>query len=122
MPTRYNFTQMLPQVIHHAISRHLKVLSEHISEWISGDSSSLSDWAPENTADFTSMYTMLTNKGEYQEIAERPQDGTLYFSMKKVTRNALYSISLTCNFSDRDYLGKFTHLLICEKHSPMALV
>ncbi|PAV15279.1 hypothetical protein PNOK_0904000 [Pyrrhoderma noxium] len=61
----------------------IQFFSDISGEWITGDSSLISTWAPEELSDFISLRMQLASEGKYQEIQNRPQDAVVYHSVQK---------------------------------------
>ena len=81
---KYNFSRIYPEVMFHVFYWQLSFLSKYVSEWITGDNSLISTWAPEELSNFISLRMQLAFEGKYQEIQNRPQDAVVYHSVQKV--------------------------------------
>ncbi|KAH8111927.1 DUF1793-domain-containing protein [Phellopilus nigrolimitatus] len=63
-------------------SHDVQLYSDVSGEWITGDSTLQANWTANGDSNIVYLQMQLASPNAYQEIDSRPQDATLYYSMK----------------------------------------
>ncbi|KAH8111930.1 DUF1793-domain-containing protein [Phellopilus nigrolimitatus] len=63
-------------------SHDVQLYSDVSGEWITGDSNLQANWTANGDSNIVYLQMQLASPNAYQEIDSRPQDATLYYSMK----------------------------------------